>query len=58
MVGEIAGSTFQIDVYFLPISSPPAGKAVTSQVAVAAEFKKKRKDLYDVTAQMLNINVF
>ena len=58
MVGEIVGSTFQIDAYFSPISSPPTGKVVTSQVAVAAEFKKKRKDLYDVTAQMLNINVF
>jgi len=50
MVGEIAGSTFRIDAYFLPTSPPSSCKSekvVVSQVAVAAAFKKK-KDFHDV----------
>ena len=60
MVGEIAGSTFRIDAYFSPTSSPPlytSEKVVVSQVAVAAEFKKKGKDFHDVRTQILNIDV-
>ena len=59
MVGEIAGSTFRIDAYFLPASSPPPSKkakVVVSQVAVAAEFKKNEKDSYDVRTQIRNID--
>ena len=51
MVGEIPGSTFQIDVYFSPEYSPPlfeSAKVVVSQVAVAAEFKKNKDDLSHV----------
>jgi len=58
MDGEIAGPTFRIDGYFSPLSCTPlAGKVVVSQVAVAAEFKKK-DDIYDVRIQILTINVF
>ena len=40
MVGGNAGSTFQIDAYFSPVSSPllfKSEKVVVLQVAVAAE---------------------
>ena len=60
MIGEIAGSTFRIDAYFSPASSPPlymSEKVVVSQVAVAAEFKRRRKDFYGVRIQILNIDV-
>ena len=61
MVGEIAGSLFRIDAYFSPKSPPPlckSEKVVVSEVAVAAEFKKKEKDFYDVRIQILNLDVF
>ena len=61
MVGEISGSTFRIDAYFSSEYSPPlfkSEKVVVSQVAVAGEFKKNRKDFYDVCTQILNIDVF
>jgi len=51
MVGEIPGSTFQIDGYFSPEYSPTlfeSRKVVISQVAVAAEFKRKKDDLSHV----------
>ena len=55
MVGEIAGCTFRIDACFSPVSSDPLpGKVVASQVAVAAEFKKNREDVHDVSARILN----
>ena len=60
MVGEIAGSTFRIDAYFTPTSSPPlytSEKVEVSQVAVAAEFKRRRMDFYGVRIQILNIDV-
>jgi len=60
LVGEIAGSTFRIDAYFLPASSPPPSKkakVVVSQVAVAAELKKNEKDSYDVRTQIRNIDI-
>jgi len=40
MIGENAGSIFQIDAYFSPVSSPllfKSKKVVVSQVAVVAE---------------------
>jgi len=61
MVGENAGSTSRIDAYFSPASSPPlfkSEKVVVSQVAVAAEFKKEKKDFHDVCIQNLNIDIF
>ena len=59
MAGEIAGPTFWIDVYFSPLSSTPlAGKVVVSQVAVAAEFKRKKCNIYNVYIQILTIDVF
>jgi len=59
MAGEIAGSTFQIDAYFSPASSSPLSRNVlASQVAVAVEFKRKRKDVHDVNTRILNIDVF
>jgi len=61
MVGENAGSTFRIDAYFSPASSPPlfkSEKVVVSQVAVAAEFKKKEEDFHHVCTQILNIDIF
>jgi len=61
MVGENAGSTSRIDAYFSPTSSPPlfkSEKVVVSQVAVAAEFKKEKKDFHDVCIQNLNIDIF
>ena len=61
MVGENAGSTFWIDAYFSPASSPPlfeSEKVVVSQVAVAAEFKNKEKDFHHVCTQILNIDIF
>ena len=58
MAGEIAGPTFRIDRYFSPLSCTPlAGKVVVSQMAVAAEFKKK-DDIYDVRIKILTIDVF
>jgi len=61
MVGEIPGSTFQIDGYFLPEYSPPlfeSTKVVILQVAVAAEFKKNKAETSCVCTQILTINVF
>ena len=61
MVGEIPGSTFRIDGYFSPKYSPPLFKStkfVISQVAVAAEFKRKKDDFPHVCTQILTIDVF
>ena len=59
MAGEIAGPIFQIDGCFSPLSSTPlAGKVVVSQVVVAAEFKRKKCNIYDVHIQILTIDVF
>ena len=59
MDGEIAGSTVWIDAYFSPTSSPsPSRKVVVSQVAVAAEFMRKGKNLHNVRTQILNIDLF
>jgi len=61
MVGEIPGSTFQIDGYFSPEYSPPlfeSTKVVISQVAVAAEFKKNKAETSCVRTQILTIDVF
>ena len=59
MAGEIAGPIFQIDGCFSPLSSTPlAGKVVVSQVVVAAEFKRKKCNIYNVHIQILTIDVF
>jgi len=58
MVGEIPGSTFRIDAYLSPTSPPPQlREVVVSQVAVAAEFKRKKNHFRDVRTQILNIDV-
>jgi len=62
MVGEIPGSTFRIDGYFSPKYFPPlfkSDKVMVSQVAVAAEFKRKWKDtpVVRTQTQVLTINV-
>ena len=58
MAGEIAGCTFLIDACFSPISSPSSsGPVMASQVAVAAEFKRKREDFYDVSTRIQNVAV-
>ena len=58
MAGEIAGCTFLIDACFSPISSPLlSGPVMASQVAVAAEYRRKMEDFYDVSTRILNIAV-
>jgi len=61
IVGEIPGSTFQIDGYFSPEYSPPlfkSTKVMVLQVTVAVEFKRKKNDFPDMHTQILTIDVF